>query len=104
MTDQPALPWDDPAPYQAHSATSRAAASWADASGLSLTARGRVLRLLMDTRAALTDEEMQDELGMNASTQRPRRVELTRAGLVVPDGEARTRAGRRAVCWRVADQ
>ena len=51
-----------------------------------------------------TDDEMQTALDMNPSTQRPRRVELHRAGLVVDSGETRlTRSCRRAVVWRVRD-
>lgn len=48
-----------------------------------------------------TDEEMQQELGLNPSTQRPRRVELVRRGLVVDAGHRRaTRRGREATVWR----
>lgn len=49
-----------------------------------------------------TDEEMQLALGMNPSTQRPRRIELVRRGLVVEDGTRRTASGRNASVWRVA--
>jgi len=48
-----------------------------------------------------TDEEMQTELGMNPSTQRPRRVELARKGLVVESGTRRTTSGRMAGIWRI---
>lgn len=48
-----------------------------------------------------TDEEMQEHLGMNPSTQRPRRVELVERGLVYDSGEKRdTRSGRKAVVWK----
>lgn len=49
-----------------------------------------------------TDEEMQAGLGMNPSTQRPRRIELARRGLVVEAGTRKTRSGRMACVWRVA--
>lgn len=49
-----------------------------------------------------TDEEIQLALGMNPSTQRPRRIELVRRGLVVEDGTRRTASGRNASVWRVA--
>ena len=49
-----------------------------------------------------TDEEMQLALGMNPSTQRPRRIELVRRGLVVEAGTRKTVSGRMAVVWRVA--
>jgi len=48
-----------------------------------------------------TDEQMQDALGMNPNTQRPRRVELVERGLVGDSGERRpTRAGRKAIVWK----
>lgn len=47
-----------------------------------------------------TDEEMQLALGMGPSTQRPRRIELTKAGKVSDSGTTRlTLSGRRAVVW-----
>jgi transcription initiation factor IIE alpha subunit len=62
----------------------------------------RVLELLTATPDGLTDEEMQRLLGMNPSTQRPRRIELARRGLVVEAGTRRTASGRMATVWRVA--
>jgi hypothetical protein len=62
----------------------------------------RVLELLAATAGGLTDEEMQTRLGMNPSTQRPRRIELARRGLVVEAGTRRTASGRMATVWRVA--
>lgn len=48
----------------------------------------------------LTDEEICYRLGMNPSTQRPRRIELERAGLVADSGLTRsTVAGISAVVW-----
>jgi hypothetical protein len=61
----------------------------------------RVLALLAATPDGLTDEEMQRLLGMNPSTQRPRRIELARRGLVVEAGTRRTASGRMAAVWRV---
>lgn len=50
-----------------------------------------------------TDEEVQQELHMPANTERPRRIELERMGLIVDSGEKRkTRAGRNASVWVVA--
>jgi hypothetical protein len=91
------------APAVVGSDTSQAAAKaiWKDAP----TLRQQVLELLRSVAAAhsgngLTDEEMQVRLDMNASTQRPRRVELVQAGLVKDSGRrARTRSGRNAVVW-----
>jgi hypothetical protein len=62
----------------------------------------RVLELLQATPGGLTDEEMQRLLEMNPSTQRPRRIELARRGLVVEAGTRRTASGRMATVWRVA--
>jgi transcription initiation factor IIE alpha subunit len=60
----------------------------------------RVLELLAAWPQGLTDEEMQHKLGMNPSTQRPRRIELARRGLVVEAGTRRTASGRMAVIWK----
>jgi hypothetical protein len=49
-----------------------------------------------------TDEEMQLALGMNPSTQRPRRGELADAGLIVRDGTRKTKSRRNADVWRLA--
>jgi hypothetical protein len=62
----------------------------------------RVLELLAVWPQGLTDEEMQQRLGMNPSTQRPRRIELMRRRLVVEAGTRRTASGRMAVVWRKA--
>jgi hypothetical protein len=84
-------------PAQRHSATSKAAASAIEPKAGTL--RGQVLACI---RAAglegRTDEECQEVLGMNPSTQRPRRIELQGAGLIVPaPGVTRkTTSGRKA--------
>lgn len=59
-----------------------------------------VLELLRANPDGLTDEEQQLRLGMNPSTQRPRRIELARRGLVVEAGTRRTSSGRMATVWR----
>ena len=61
----------------------------------------RVLELLATTPEGLTDEEMQLRLRMNPSTQRPRRIELMRMGLVAECGTRRTASGRMAVVWQI---
>jgi DNA-binding IclR family transcriptional regulator len=61
-----------------------------------------VLELLQATPDGLTDEEMQKRLGMNPSTQRPRRIELARRGMVVEAGTRKTASGRNASVWRAA--
>lgn len=66
------------------------------------TLRAKVLAFLRERGShGATDEEMQDRLGMNPSTQRPRRVELAAAGLIVDCSCRKTRSGRNAVVWMV---
>jgi hypothetical protein len=60
----------------------------------------QVLALLQATPGGLTDEEMQRLLEMNPSTQRPRRIELARRGLVVEAGTRKTASGRMATVWK----
>jgi len=87
------------APYQPHSDTSREAAEQIEPTAG--TERSRVLALLREV-GGLTDEQIQDRLEMNPSTERPRRVELCQMGFVHDSGEkAATRSGRRAVVWDV---
>jgi hypothetical protein len=89
-------------PAQMHSDTSIAAAEAALPNAG--TQRWHVLELL---RAfpdyGMTDEEIQDALDMNPSAERPRRIELVNAGLVIDSGERReTSSGRKATVWRAA--
>jgi hypothetical protein len=87
------------APAVNGSATSAAAADSLGPAMLNAMQR-RVLELLQATPDGLTDEEMQHKLGMNPSTQRPRRIELARRGLVVKCGTRRTASGRNADVWK----
>jgi hypothetical protein len=89
------------APSVNGSATSAAAADSLGPAALNAMQR-RVLELLQATPEGLTDEEMAGRLEMNPSTQRPRRIELARRGLVVTCGTRRTASGRNADVWRVA--
>lgn len=85
-------------PHQAHSETSRAAA--AAYLPHARTARERVYWTIAESPDGLTDEEVQDALDMNPSTQRPRRVELVEIGIVEDSGRTRpTRSGMEAVVW-----
>jgi predicted ArsR family transcriptional regulator len=81
------------------SATSAAAADSLGPATLNAMQR-RVLELLQATPDGLTDEEMARRLAMNPSTQRPRRIELARRGLVVTCGTRRTASGRNADVWK----
>ena len=89
------------APAVRGSVTSAQAADSLDAKRLNALQRS-VLELLRENPHGLTDEEQQHALGMNPSTQRPRRIELARRGLIVEAGTRRTSSGRNAVVWRVA--
>jgi hypothetical protein len=94
---------DFSAPFQAHSETSRDAAKSIEPEAASL--RGKVFKVLsvlrMYTFNGLTDEEIQGFLDMNPSTERPRRIELVRLGLVEDSGQKRkTASGRLATVWR----
>ncbi len=86
-----------PLPYQVHSETSRAAALAYEQQAW--TARQRVFEAIRNF-SGLTDEEVCTLLAMNPSTERPRRVELERAGLIRDSGQQRaTRSGMLAVIW-----
>lgn len=65
------------------------------------TASDQVLAFVKDTGSwGATDEEMQVQLAMNPSTQRPRRIEWVQAGQVKASGRTRkTAAGVVAIVW-----
>ena len=94
--------------FQAHSPTSRAAAE--AFRGKRLTKRMEVYRFLLECGAyGATDEEIQDGLYMRESTERPRRVELLRDGLIreklTKERECvtrQTKSGNQAQVWVVA--
>lgn len=90
------------APYVRGSATSMEAAASLTPETLSGMQR-RLFEFIRDRgEEGATDEECQRELGMNPSTQRPRRGELEDAGLIVKSGARLTSSRRRAAVWRVA--
>ena len=67
---------------------------------LSTTLRGTILDFIRRRIHGATDEEIQDGLLMNPSTQRPRRIELLRAGWIEASPNRRTtKSGRLAVVW-----
>lgn len=50
-----------------------------------------------------TDEELQKALNLSGSTERPRRIELWNAGLILDSGFVRkTDSGMAAIVWRAA--
>lgn len=87
------------APYQPHSATSREAATKIRPKAETL--RATVLDVIeFSGTYGRTDTEIQDILRLEGSTQRPRRVELLRAGLIRDSGRTRaTASGRQATVW-----
>lgn len=62
------------------------------------TMRERVLDAICEF-GPVTDEELVDLCGLSANTVRPRRIELVKAGMVVPSGVKLTRSGRDATSW-----
>ncbi len=97
---QPEFVFDD-APAQQHSPTSQEAAAAMDQSGRLNALRRSVLDfvLLMGEEGA-TDEEIQVSIPMKPNTERPRRVELVRAGLIRDSGKKRKgTSGHQAVVW-----
>jgi len=64
----------------------------------------RLRDLVLDALRAqpMTDEQIAERLELAPNTARPRRIELTKDGLVVQVGETKTKSGRRAILWGVA--
>jgi len=89
--------------FQSHSDTSIEAAHHAEPKAASL--RSIVLAYIRQQgRDGATDEQIQQAIRMNPSTQRPRRVELVEGGLVVDSGGMRKSAScRNAVVWVAAE-
>lgn len=95
------LPLFMPPPAQRHSETSRAAA--ASLTPAKLTGdRLRIYRYLRSRPDGATDEEIAAALAMNANTERPRRIELQKIGMIRLSGTRATVSGRKANVWRVA--
>jgi len=90
-------------PYVAGSETSEAAAVTLRPTARTL--RAKVYRFIRDQAGhGATDEEAQLFLGMNPSTERPRRRELQQQGLIRDSGlTRRTRSNRQAVVWVAVD-
>lgn len=85
------------APYVVGSPTSEAAA---EAILDSLPALQRRVYEYIRQWGPVHDEEIQIDLNMNPSTERPRRGELVEKGLVCDTGHtALTKSGRNAVLW-----
>lgn len=85
-------------PYQKHSDTSKNAAESMKNSAQSC--RARVFEFIKN-RGPCSDEQIQQGLKMNPSTQRPRRIELVVMKLIEPYGFTKTKSNRDATLWRV---
>ena len=97
-----AMPLFESPPAQHHSPTSVTAAE-----AIKPSAQGDRVRLLAYFAQCgghgATDEQCQQALEMNPSTQRPRRVELANKKLIHKSGETRpTRSGRQAAVWVIS--
>jgi hypothetical protein len=65
-----------------------------------LTQRQQILEEVASSMGGMTDDEIQRALKLDGNTERPRRCELVKAGLLTDSGRARlTRSGRRATVW-----
>jgi len=90
------------APAVQTSRTSMAAADALTPATLNALQRQVVEHLHQCGEHGATDEEMQFGIPMDPNTQRPRRRELAKRGLVVEAGERPTRSGKKATVWRLA--
>ena len=95
--------WDMFEPLQKHSETSREAAD-AMRGKASKTLRAKVYRAIIASgERGMTDPEIQVDLQLAGSTQRPRRVRLVDLGLVIDSGKCReSTKGRRCTVWIAA--
>jgi hypothetical protein len=92
--------YDTEPPRVRKSSTSMTAA--ASAVDSAHTLRARLLEALRETPGGLGDEELQERCGLSGNSERPRRRELERQGLIEASGVTRpTRSGRQAVVWRL---
>jgi len=83
--------------YQSHSTTSERAAQ--EIAGSVGTLRRMILDYIQRI-GPISDEQIQDHFMMNPSTERPRRIELVKLGLVRDSGlTIRTRSGRACTLW-----
>ena len=95
-------PPEERAPFQRHSDTSIAAARRMEGDPKTLNAlQQKVLAFVVAAgKHGATDNEIQASIEMNPSTERPRRIELERRGLVKDSGRRRvTQSKRKAVVW-----
>ena len=86
--------------YQGHSTTSERAAQ--EIAGSADSLRRLILREIQQY-GPISDEQLQTYLQLNPSTERPRRIELVKLGLVRDSGQqGKTRSGRACTLWCAA--
>ncbi len=87
--------------YQGHSTTSERAAQ--QIAGRADGLRRRML-CYIQSYGPCSDEQIQVAFGSNPSTERPRRIELYKLGLVRDSGlQGKTRSGRARTLWVACD-
>lgn len=92
--------FDPSSPEPPHNGTETSRAAAEQIKPNADTLRARVLEYLQSQPDGATDEQMQLALGMAGNTQRPRRQELEKMGLVrATDRTRATRSGRQATVW-----
>lgn len=103
-SDAPAGPLfaPTPAPAVRHSPTSVAAAESLTWETMNEGQRKVYQFIAAQGGHGATDEECQLRMPMDPSTQRPRRRELERQGLIIKDGTRKTRANKAAAVWKLA--
>jgi len=84
-------------PFQKHSRTSILAAD--KAAGNAASIRERVYQTIKAAADGLTDLEIQALLGIDGSTERPRRIELLNSDRIKAIGTRKTPSGRLATVW-----
>ena len=89
--------------YVAKSPTSREAAWFAEP--FANSKREKIFLYLLRSNNGATDHEIQREVNIQPSTERPRRGDLVDVGLVEDSGRTRkTASGRQAVVWVACDK
>ncbi len=79
-------------PYQRHSATSRDAAILVSEKPTKIVQDRQKILAMVRRSGPMTDREIQAALEMPGDTERPRRIELVRAGWLIDTGERRDRS------------
>jgi hypothetical protein len=93
---------DEVLPFTGRSPETRSTSKEAaqKAAGGARSVRRLILVTIDRSQAGLSDKQIQAQLRLDGSTERPRRIELKNADLIAQSGEIIERgSGRRAVVW-----